>query len=170
MRPPPCAIMARADRLAHEEGALEVDGAGAVEVRLAHVLGGVLGRDTGVVDEDVDPAEARERVVHRAPGSGPRSVTSICSRSARRPMASISAAGVLGVVVDIAQPRATFGPPAWASASEIARPKPRAEPVTRAIWPVRSKAGNVVMDPDYLTPHPGVRARGVILIEGEVFR
>src|ERR1700733_1802545 len=41
-------------------------------------------------------------------------------------------------------PKATFAP-AWARAIEMARPNPRAAPVTRATEPVRSKFGRSVI-------------------------
>src|SRR5229473_2156602 len=46
-------------------------------------------------------------------------------------------------------PRATSAP-AWASACEIALPKPRAAPVTRAVFPCRSNRGKSFMLRDYI--------------------
>ena len=52
--------------LAHEEGALEVDGHGEVEVLFAHDLGGVLRSEARVVHQDVELAQARHDLVDRA--------------------------------------------------------------------------------------------------------
>ena len=66
-------------------------------------------------------------------------VMSICKGNARRPVASISFVS-LPPVVTSRKPSATSAP-AWARANEIARPRPRAAPVTNATSPVRSNRG-----------------------------
>src|SRR6266540_710485 len=70
-------------------------------------------------------------------------VTSIWSRSARRPMPSIREATSPPTFAS-RMPSATSAP-AFASASEIARPRPRAAPVTSATCPIRSNRGNSSM-------------------------
>src|SRR5262249_47649967 len=67
-------------------------------------------------------------------------IMSICKGRARRARAAISA-GRLPWALASRKPSATSAP-AWANASEIARPRPRAAPVTSATWPLRSKVGN----------------------------
>src|SRR6266478_3955633 len=73
-----------------------------------------------------------------------RCSTSICNGNASRPVFSISRARLLPVFTS-RNPRATLAP-AFASASEMARPRPRAAPVTSATWPVSSNRGNPFMN------------------------
>src|SRR5215472_295438 len=64
---------------------------------------------------------------------------SICKGRARRARTAISAERLSWAFAS-RKPSATSAP-AWANASEIARPSPRAAPVTSATWPLRSKVG-----------------------------
>lgn len=70
--------------------------------------------------------------------------TSICSRSARRPRAATCSA-IPPSAFASRKPRATWAP-ASASANAIARPRPRAAPVTRATWSRTSKRGSATSD------------------------
>jgi len=51
-------------RLACKERSLEIDGDRQVEVLFAHVLGEVVRRDSGIVDEDIETAESGDDLVH----------------------------------------------------------------------------------------------------------
>jgi hypothetical protein len=51
-------------RLAREEQSFQIDGERQVVVLFANVLGQVARRDSGVVDQDVDPPEMFDRSVH----------------------------------------------------------------------------------------------------------
>jgi hypothetical protein len=55
-----------AHRLAHEEGALEIDRHREVEIGFSVILGGIFGTQAGVVHQDVDPAEAIDCSLYRA--------------------------------------------------------------------------------------------------------
>ncbi len=105
------------------------------------VLGGVLRSEPGVVDQDVDPLEPRRRRRRPLPRSGQGRSRPSAIDSARRPIPSICSARSPAVVTS-RSPRTTSAP-AFASASEIARPRPRAAPVTMATWPPRSNRGKL---------------------------
>ena len=132
------------DRLADEEEALDVDAEGEVEVGLGGILGRRLGRaQAGVVDEDVDAPEASRRRARPPVATWAGLVTSMGTRMARRPMATISASRS-APSPPTRRPRATSAP-ALASASAMSRPRPRAAPVTSAVRPWRLKSGKSVI-------------------------
>lgn len=126
----------------------------------------VNGRTVEIVDAVVSElaAEASGRALVAAPGDvftrmsrRPNSATTRSTRvpssateaaqrsqgrsSTRRPRASISAT-VSGEVVSEATATSA---PAWASATAIARPRPRLAPVTRATWPSSRKLPRMLM-------------------------
>ena len=96
-------------------------------------------KDGGVVDEDVEAAEA-------GIGFGDGWRTEVSERTSqgtareRRPRAAISAAVCAASDCEVRKVMATSAP-AWARASAIARPRRRAPPVTRTVLPARGAVG-----------------------------
>ena len=128
--PPPCAIICLRHRLQREEQALRVDGELQIPALLSHLDDGSQVEDGGIVDEDVDAAATAGRL--RPPSRG-------CSECLSRPVApqralppSVAAsADASSASMSATQTVA----PSAANRSAMARPMPRAPPVTTAILP-----------------------------------
>ena len=63
MRPLFCRIMTRPAAWLAKNGPLQIDGQGQIEILFAHVLRQIVGRESGVVDQDVEPSEMPDGVI-----------------------------------------------------------------------------------------------------------
>ena len=127
-----------AGRLAGEEGASDVDVEGQGEVVGRDVLGRVLGPRPALFTST--SSRPNEETVSSTAELHLLEVRHV-HRDAER--AAAHRRDLVGQVLrglGSRSPSATSAP-ALASASEIARPRPRAAPVTRATWPFRSNRG-----------------------------
>src|SRR5438552_2768267 len=134
-------------RLAGKKRSLQIHCQGRIKVLLADVFRQILGSNPGVVHQDVEPSEPGRSFIHRAENLLHVGI-SICNGSACLAMPSISRTSSPPDAAS-RNPSATSAP-ACARASEIARPSPRAAPVTSATCPCKSNRGKSFMRGDYI--------------------
>ena len=127
-----------ADRLAHQEDRAHVEVHHLVPGLERMILGRRAPGRAGVVDEDVDVAEARDRVLRRRARSRSAGSRRRRSRSRRCPASSAAPPTPRGPR-PCARSASRFAP-ASPSASAICRPRPREPPVTSAVLPARSNS------------------------------
>ena len=63
MRPLFCRIMTRPAAWLAKNGPLQIDGQGQIEILFVHVLRQIVGRESGIVDQDVEPSEMPDGVI-----------------------------------------------------------------------------------------------------------
>ena len=85
--------------LAAEERPLDVDGEKAVELLLRDLRQRLVEHHTGVVHQDVEPAELLEAWRRTAAPRPPTLLTSACTAMARPPAFSMPADGLLGLLL-----------------------------------------------------------------------
>ena len=63
MRPLFCRIMTRPAAWLAKKGPLQIDGQGQIEILFAHIFRQIVGRESGIVDQDVEPSEMPDGVI-----------------------------------------------------------------------------------------------------------